>query len=75
MPNRAGAIVAPFVWSARVVLQERLNDELTRWRWRLGPTQPRAEERWDNPSGWVGTEPGPTFSSFDGRASHSLPNS
>jgi hypothetical protein len=31
--------------------------------------------RWDDPSGWIGTEPGPTVSSFDDRARHSLPNS
>jgi len=58
----------------RDVLQERLNDELRRGSWRrLGPTQPRAK-RWDDPSGGVGTEPGPTVSSSVGCASHSLPN-
>ena len=72
VPDRAGAIVALPVSSARVVLPGRLKDELSA----VGSAQPNLGlRRWDDPSGLVGTEPGPTVSSFVGRASHSLPNS
>jgi hypothetical protein len=58
--------------SARAVLPGRLNDGLSAG----GSARPNLGlRRWDDPSGWVGTEPGPTVSSFADRASHSLPNS